>query len=218
MIKKAIIIIASIVAFKRESLTVAKIFLFLFTLSCTHAFAQEKLIKDIDFDGKNDTVQFDKDEGIIMYQLSTKKFKTLHSLPIGGIEYASNCYIKDSKNGFEFTIEFGRYGVSNQFRYEKITKGIRLIGMRRRESNMGWYGANGASSVNLLTGKYIGNWQYNDKDRNEHLVEIPTIKSNMYFGKIYLEGFSDKVYNDYDNRCTTLFVKYKNLHKKKLEK
>lgn len=197
-----------------------KIFLFLFvvTFSCTQAFAQEKLVKDIDFDGKKDKVQFDKDKGIIIYQLSTKKFKTLYSLPISGMEYASNYYIKDSENGFEFAIEFGRYGMSNQFKYEKITKRIRLIGIRRRESDMSWDGANGGSSVNLLTGKYIGNWQYNDKDRNQHLVEMPTIKSNMYFGKIYLDDFSDKVYNDYDSRCTTLFVKHKNLHKKKLEK
>lgn len=194
------------------------LYILIITLFCTNAFAQEKFVKDIDFDGVSDTVYFDKEKSVIVCQLSTQKFKPIHSLPISGMEYTNNYSIQDSKNGFEFMLAFGRYGVANQFRYEKRTKRFRLIGMRRIESDINWYGANGISSVNLLTGKYIGNWQYNDKERNENLVEMPVIKSKMYFGKIYLEDFNETVYNDYDKRCTSLFVKHKNLHKEKHKK
>jgi len=196
-----------------------KYFLYILaTFCCTNVFTQEKVVKDIDFDSINDTIYFDKDNRVIISQLSSMNFKPVHSLPIDGLEYADNYYIKESKNGFEFAIEFGRYGVASQFKYEKRTKRLRLVGMRRRESDINWYGANGSSSVNLLTNKYIGNWQYNDKEQSEQWVEMPVIKSKMYFFKTYLEDFDETVYNDYDNRCISLFVKYKNIHKDKFKK
>ncbi len=66
----------------------------------------------------------------------------------------------------------------------------------------------GKSSVNLLTGDYIGNWNYYDETKNK-LVKIPTIKTKMYFPKIYLEEFNDET--NYPEKCATLYYKYKKI-------
>lgn len=190
-----------------------KHFLYLIIFFCTNTLAQENLVKDIDFDGLQDTVYIDTKKGVIVCQLSTQNCKLLNSLPIYEIKEATNYLLQESEKGFKFSIGYNQYSISSQFRYEKTTKRIRLIGMQRRESDYSWYGANGSSSVNLLTNTYIGNWQYNDEKRNKRLIEIPTIKSKMYLGKIYIENFNEKVYNGYDERCTALFEKYTNLHK-----
>ncbi|RZL18291.1 MAG: hypothetical protein EOO96_27735, partial [Pedobacter sp.] len=50
--------------------------------TCISVFAQDKLLKDIDFDGKKDTVYIDQKEWKIVCRLSTQNFKKLKSKQI----------------------------------------------------------------------------------------------------------------------------------------
>ncbi|MCH5597471.1 hypothetical protein [Niabella ginsengisoli] len=89
---------------------------------------------------------------------------------------------------------------------------MRLIGMDRYELGDATLNGSGESSVNLLTGDYIGDWNYYDPLANNEageLIKIPTIKTKMYFGKIYLEAFSDAVYYDFEERCAKLYYQEK---------
>jgi len=192
-------------------------FILLFVLLFMHiqAVAQEKLVKDIDFDGVKDTVYHDIKKSVIVCKLSTQKFRRLQSKPLGEMKYATSYGVHSSQNGFEFIIEFNRYGYANQFRYDRNAKKIRLIGMRRRESGLSSFDANGGSSVNLLTGDYIGNWQYNDVEHDKYLIEIPAIKTKMWFGKIYLDNFNEDIYDNYSSKCSALFVEHKDLEIKR---
>lgn len=171
--------------------------------------AQEKLISDIDFDGINDTIYLDENESVIVAKLSTQKFKKIKSHPL---EITPQSFIKKTKNGFEFQNHWMRAGYANQFRYEKKEKRIRLIGMSRYEFGNAANDGSGESSINLLTNDYIGEWNYFDhlaNDENGELVKIPTIKTKMQFGKIYLEEFSDASYFEFAEKCSELYYKHK---------
>lgn len=171
--------------------------------------AQEKLISDIDFDGMNDTIYLDENEAVIVAKLSTQKFKKIKSQPL---EITPQSFIKKTKNGFEYQINFMRAGYANQFRYEKKEKRIRLIGMSRYEFGNAANDGSGESSVNLLTNDYIGEWNYFDhlaNDEKGELVKIPTIKTKMQFDKAYLEDFIDESYYQFGERCAALYQSHK---------
>lgn len=91
----------------------------------SNAYGQEKLIKDLDHDRVNDTVYVDLNENTLVCKLSSQHFKKVESAPIDiqGLEY----YIKATKSGFEFDIDWMRAGYSNQFRYDIKSKKIQLI-------------------------------------------------------------------------------------------
>ncbi|WP_316818331.1 hypothetical protein [Pedobacter nyackensis] len=186
--------------------------LFLALLSIAQVKAQHKLVKDIDFDGKNDTVYVDTDESVIVCQLSSRQYKPLKSQPIEILNQQSG--VSSTKNGFEFQNHWMRAGYHNQFRYDKKTKQVQLIGMSRYEFGPANNNGSGESSVNLLTGDYIGNWNFYDNLANNEqgkLVKIPTIKTKLWFNRVYLTGFSDKVYFDFSKRCSGLYYKHKKL-------
>jgi hypothetical protein len=66
----------------------------------------------------------------------------------------------------------------------------------------------GESSVNLLTGDYIGEWNYFDPLANKKrgaLIKLPAIKTKMSDNKIFLEDFSDAIYYSYADKCSELF-------------
>lgn len=171
--------------------------------------AQQKLIRDIDFDGINDTIYLDENEAVIVAKISTQQFKKIKSQPL---EITPQSFIEATKNGFEFQNNWMRAGYANQFRYEKKEKRIRLIGMSRYEFGNAANDGSGESSVNLLTNDYIGEWNYFDhlaNDENGELVKIPTIKTKMQFGKIYLEDFSDGSYFKFAEKCSDLYQKGK---------
>jgi hypothetical protein len=182
---------------------------FLF-LASSASYAQEKLVKDLDFDGIQDNVYFDTEKKVIIAKLSSTKFKVISSKPIN-IEYSSDYGIRNNRNGFEFFIIYSRYGSVSRFKFEKKTNIIRLIGMRHRESGLTEYDANGEASVNLLLGNYIGNWAYNDVKKENYLIEIPTIKTKMPFKKIYLTDFSERIYDSFLSKSSALFVKHKEI-------
>lgn len=175
---------------------------FLFIVLQTTAYSQDKLVKDLDNDGIKDTVYFDTERSVIICQLSTQQFRKIESKPLENMGDASG--VKDAKGGLYFNENWMRAGYSNQFRYDAKTKKIQLIGMSRYEFGNAANDGSGESSVNLLTGKYIGNWNYFDQEKVK-LIAIPEIKTKMDFGKIYLEGFSDATYFKFAEKCSDLY-------------
>jgi len=194
-----------------------KIFALIMLLS-THflVFAQGKLVKDIDFDGKNDTVYIDQKALQIVCRLSTQNFKKLRSKEI---EMSSdNTYVKATRNGFELRNNWMRAGYACQFRYEKVEKRIRLIGITEYAFGNAANDGSGEASANLLTGDYIGNWHYFDHLANNEkgeLVKIPAIKVKMKFKKIYLEEFSEESYYTYSTQLDGIVEKHENAEKKR---
>jgi len=178
---------------------------------CNHGFvfAQEKLVKDIDFDGKNDTVYIDKKEWKIVCRLSTQNYKKLKTK---AIEMASdNSFLKSTRNGFEFRNNWMRSGYACQFRYEKIEKRIRVIGMTEYAFGNAANDGSGEASANLLTGDYIGNWNYFDHLANNEkgeLVKIPTIRAKMNFKKTYLEDFNENTYYSLSDQLSKIVEKH----------
>ena len=72
----------------------------------------------------------------------------------------------------------------------------------------------GESSVNLLTGDYIGNWNYSDQE-TDILIKIPTIKTKMKFKNINLEDFAEETYFNYAEKCAELYHKHKKIRMNK---
>ncbi|TCD10506.1 hypothetical protein EZ449_09165 [Pedobacter frigidisoli] len=187
-------------------------------IAYNHSFSQEKLVKDIDFDGVKDTAYVDT-TGVIVCQLSTNKFKKIKSKAVE--TYNDNTEIISTKNGFSFKNNWMRAGYDNQFRYNKTLKKVQLIGMSRYEFGNAANDGSGNSSVNLLTGDYLGDWNYFDHLANKEqgeLVKIPTIKTKMPFKQIFLEDFSEQTYFNYSTRCANLFTKHKKIEMKRRSK
>lgn len=133
------------------------------TSSISFCFGQNKIEKDIDFDGKNDIVLVDTITSTIVCTLSTLNYTSISSKQIEVLN--ENSGVKATKNGFEFYNNWMRAGYKNQFRYDSKTKKIQLIGMSRYEFGNATNDGSGESSVNLLTGDYIGNWNYYDEKK-----------------------------------------------------
>ena len=189
--------------------------IFLFTiLLCTQAYSQDELVKDLDQDTINDTAYVDHATSRLICKLSSQHFTPLQSKAIDILNESSG--VRTTKSGFEFYNNWMRAGYANQFRYDAKTKKIQLIGMSRYEFGNATNDGSGESSVNLLTNDYIGNWNYFD-NKKEELVKIPTIKTKMPFGKIYLEGFNDETYFAFAAKCTALYEKHKALKSKTSE-
>jgi hypothetical protein len=186
--------------------------LFIYMLFVSNmVYAQTKLVKDIDFDGIKDKISINTKNLCLMSSLSTQKFRKMNSGEIESLDAQGE--LKCTANGFELIINWMRAGYACQFRYNKLEKRIQLIGMSRYEFGPASNDGSGESSVNLLTGNYIGNWNYYDL-KKEQLIKIPTIKTKMLFPKTFFENFSEKIYSIYSERCASLF----NERKSKLQK
>ena len=170
--------------------------------------SQNKLEKDIDFDGIIDTVFIDSEKSTLVCLLSSDNFKKTESKPIEILNLQSG--ITDARNGFYFKNNWMRAGYSNQFKYDIKTKKIRLIGMSRYEFGNAANDGSGESSVNLLTGDYLGNWNYYDLEK-DNLIKRPTIKTRMKFRITNLEDFSDETYFNYAEKCAELYHKHKEI-------
>lgn len=184
--------------------------IFLFTQLI--AFGQNNLLKDVDHDGRIDTVYVDSTKSTIVCKLSTKNYNPISSKPIEILNLMSG--VVETKNGFEFFNDWMRAGYKNQFRYNTKTKKIQLIGMSRYEFGNATNDGSGESSVNLLTGDYIGNWNYHDGDKDK-LIKIPTIKTKMKFSLINLEDFGEETYFGYAENCAELLYKHKKIRMNK---
>ncbi|RYD50959.1 MAG: hypothetical protein EOP52_11150 [Sphingobacteriales bacterium] len=176
------------------------------SLLATTATAQEPLVKDLDTDGRADTVRIDPDRTVIVCLLSSKQFRKLESQPIETLTEQSG--IKATRNGFEFYNNFMRAGYGAQFRYQPATQKVQLIGLSRYEFGNAANDGSGESSVNLLTGDYIGNWNYYDfnaKDGDGALIQIPPIKTRMPFQVSNFEAFGEATYEAFATRCYRLY-------------
>ena len=182
--------------------------LLLLLLFSSLLFAQDHLIKS-DFDGDKilDKVYFDSDRGMVVYQLSSQKFKKVET---DSYNDDGTLSLGKKKNGFEIRISQMRAGNSYQFRYEKETGKMRLIGMWRTEFGPANNDGSGESSVNLLTNNYIGEWNYYDVEKSE-LIKIPSIKKKMIFPKTYFNDFGGLFFTFMDKD-----VQYYEAEKKRL--
>ncbi|SHE82874.1 hypothetical protein [Pedobacter caeni] len=178
---------------------------FVLFLSQMLVFGQEKLIKDLDHDGVKDTVYLSGKESIIVCRLSSQKFTKIQSQALANLD--DNAGIKATKSGFELFNDWMRTGFKTQFRYNKDTKKVQLIGVSRYSYGGATHDGSGESSLNLLTHDYIGDWNYFNPAANKgsgKLVKIPTIRTKMKFKTVNLESFDLGVYDDYEAKCTKL--------------
>ncbi|WP_042721468.1 hypothetical protein [Flavobacterium sp. B17] len=183
------------------------VFLFFISLSLS-AFGQsvQELVKDLDGDSIKDTVRIDSDSRTIVCMLSTQKFKKIQSGKIQKLNFGNT--LVATKKGFEFWNDFDRSGFRCVFEYDPKAKKMQLVQMRRIDDILSYdYGekAKGKSSVNLLTGQYVGDFY---KVNHGKLQKIPTIKTKMTFPKTYLETFTDSVCFDYEAKCLALYKKF----------
>lgn len=174
----------------------------LFILVSVNGFSQENLIKDIDFDGKKDTVYIDFKTAEIVCQLSGQDFKRVKSKPLETL--SDNARLAATKNGFEYACNWMRSGYACQFRYNKSSKKVQLIGMSRYEFGNATNDGSGESSINLLTNDYIGNWHYFDGNKTK-LIKIPALETKMIIARTFLDGFSERTYAEYADKCAELY-------------
>lgn len=165
-----------------------------------------QIIKDLDKDGVKDSISFDQHKRVLICKLSTHKFKPIYSQT--ELSDEMNSGVRETKNGFDFFVNHMRAGYANQFRYEENDKKIRLIGMSRYEFGPASNDGSGKSSVNLLTSEYIGKWNHYDLEKDS-LIKMATIKTKMYFPKIYLESYDGKYQSKYQEKCSALYHKLK---------
>jgi hypothetical protein len=179
--------------------------------------AQEILVKDLDGDNIMDTIRIEivrvdenENSARIICFLSSRQFEKIQSQI--AITYTTmgltvvELKILPTKNGFEFYSSFSYQGFHEekaQFRYDRKTEKIQLIGMARTSTGNADRHREGKSSVNLLTGDYIGDW-YLLEPNLDKLIKIPTIKTKMDFGKIYLEDFDGYILADFSATCNKL--------------
>lgn len=180
------------------------------TIVANFTFGQNKLVKDIDYDGKNDSIFIEVNKSAIVCKLSTLNYESVTSKPIEILNEQSG--IIKTKNGFAFFNDWMRAGYKNYFRYNSKTKKIQLIGMSRFEFGNAVQDGSGESSVNLLTGDYIGNWNYFDIKKDK-LIKIPTIRTKIKFRPINLEDFNDEIYFNYAESCAKLYLKHKEINR-----
>ena len=105
--------------------------LFLFFIVPTISFAQKEIIStDFDGDKITDKVYVDENGGTVTYELSSQKFKKVSTE-----DFRDNgeIFLSPSKNGFRIELNRMRSENSYQFRYEKSTGKMQLIGMQRYE-------------------------------------------------------------------------------------
>ncbi len=180
-------------------------------LPCVAGFAQDTLTNDLDVDGAGDLVYYEPATALVICRLSSQGFKVMQSSPMDYNE--PNIGIRAARNGFEFFVDFMRSGYAAQFRYDKETKRMRLIGMKDYAFGNAVHSGSGSSSVNLLTGDYEGNWNDYDMERDK-LVGTP-VKGKLQMDRIWLEDFDDKVYEQYAEKSAALYERQKQAVRKR---
>lgn len=154
---------------------------------------------DLDDDAIADTAIYDREQAILICKLSTRKFVPVKSMAL--VEPGSDqSHISLKGNSLIYSENWMRAGYSCQFRYEKATGKMRLIGMDRYEFGNASNDGSGKSSVNLLTGNYIGEWNYFSERRME-LVALPPMRRKMKIQPSYLQNFDGSQAMKYADQC-----------------
>jgi len=159
---------------------------------------------DIDGDGLEDSVVLDTTRFVIVCRLSSHNYEPMESLPLE--TYGDHDFISCCEGGFDYDTNWMRAGASRSFMYDAEKRKIRLVSISRYELGNAVNDGSGDSGINLLTGKYRGEWNHFDYEKEE-LVSLPGIETNMYFPAVYLEDFDDSVYFEYAERCAALYSK-----------
>ncbi len=190
-----------------------KLILVILFLISTIGFAQVSLAINIDNDKILDSVFYQKNKSIFVCKLSTQNFKEIKSKTFENSGDQSS--ISESKNGFNFTNSWMRAGYSCQFRYNPKNKQIELFGMSHYELGGATNDGSGEASLNLLTNKYIGNWNYFDEKKLD-LISIPTLKRKVIIKNRSLADFGEDQVNEFQNISKEYFgaMKEKILNKK----
>lgn len=186
-----------------------KILIVILILLSKNIFGQttRKIVKDLDGDGKKDSVYIDSDVDKLFCSLSTDKYKKIASKRIARLNFGNT--LVSTKNGFEFWNDFGRSGFINEFKYNHKTKKMQLILIKRTDYDISYTeygdkvrGGSGKSSINLLTNQYIGNFYdvYQGK-----LRKLPAIKAQIIIPETNLDNFSADVYTDFEQECIALY-------------
>jgi len=117
-------------------------------------------------------------------------------------------FISETKSGFKISVNFMRAGYTSQFRFNKKTKKVQLIGMSRYEYGNAGNEGSGESSVNLITNDYIGNWNLGWDDENDKMIALPVIKTKMVLPDANIEDWGS-VYSSFQENCSKLYDKQK---------
>jgi hypothetical protein len=178
-----------------------------FVMIAQMGYCQDSLLIDLDNDKIIDSLYFDKEKTIITCKLSSQKFKVIQSLPI---DLSGDMMgIKTTKTGFVFFCDFMRLGYENQFRYNPKIKKIQLIGINYYAFGNAVLNESGKSSWNVLTGKYVGNWNYYN-EKKEELIAIPTNIHKKAIKPIFLEDFNDNPQQELSSISNQFFEESKN--------
>ncbi len=158
-----------------------------------------KLIKDLDEDGRADTVYMENKR--IVCRLSSLPFQKIQSKAMETFTGKSGLF--DVKNSLQFVfLEDGdeeecRY----RFQYDKKSRQVHLAGMDS-------WGNRGYTSINLITYDYTGDFYFKHAAYGV-LVKIPIIKTKMVLPSTRLEDFSRDTYVYFNNKSTHLYNAYK---------
>jgi hypothetical protein len=181
---------------------------FVFFLVSIYSFGQDNnLYLDLDHDQKLDSIFYTVENALITCKLSSQKFKAIQSLPLD--LPGDMMGIKITKTGFIFFCDFMRLGYENQFRYNPKSKKVQLIGIKYYAFGNVAHDESGQSSWNILTGKYVGNWNYYD-EKKEQLIGIPTVIRKKTIKPIFLEDFNDNPQQELSSISNQFFEESKN--------
>ena len=157
--------------------------------------AQNSISFDFDNDGKKDKFEIvNKDSLFFISYLLTSEPKLIHfskSISLNGM----NSMLQIQNNVVTLTNSFMRSVNYFKFRYDLKSRKFKLIGYENEQFGNALHNGAGLSSYNLLTGKYVANWNYYN-DRKNKLFSIPTIRKKIPT-KIYtISQFGDDTINE----------------------
>ncbi|RAJ32153.1 hypothetical protein [Pedobacter cryoconitis] len=161
---------------------------------------------DLDKDSIKDIVIFDRKYATLICKLSTQKFKTITSEDFEFERVSSG--INATKRGFEFVNNNMRAGYRSEFAYDKTTKKIQLISMKRYELGPANNDGSGESSIDMLINTYQGSWNYYD-DQKDKLIKMPLIRQKMVLPITYLSAYNDAVFFKFQDLCVKIFGQHK---------
>lgn len=186
---------------KHSLLTI--VFTVLFAAFCQgQELKADTLLKDLDADQLPDSIFFDKASARIICKLSSQGFQEIKSKEIDHIELVMTG-VRSIENGFDFFNNWMRAGYTCFFSYDKNRKKIRLTSMSRYEFGNAANDGSGNSNLNLISNKYLGNWNYYDEEK-EKLIKMPVIKKTIVLPVTDLEDFSHEQVEEYSTKCSDL--------------
>lgn len=135
-----------------------------FALLSSIVYAEERLVKDIDGDGKKDVIWLE--DSALHIKLSSQNNRVMRDIhePLGD----EPPFLHDKRVGFELSFSAMRWGHRYHYAYDKASHNINIIGYNLWAFGNASNDGSGDDSVNLKTGDYIGQWNYLYLDGNQH--------------------------------------------------